>query len=456
MTDIGSRIGSIFRRKPRPAEAAPTPISVGRSAAARAADPRAAPPLPRFNATANDQANSRQHDRFARTRANLRLAFTPSQPVADPKMFAGREGLLKTIISSIENQRLHIVLYGERGIGKTSLLRMLAQAAREARYIVVYTSCGEDSNFDETFRAAAADIPLLYHIGFSPKTNEAEGGSTLADLLPSTPMSPRIFSDLCTKLTGTRVLIILDEFDRCKSGVFRRNVAELIKNLSDRLGRVQLTLAGVAGDLTELVEHIPSIRRNILALNMPKMSDAEVLQLVSYGERESGMTFDPAAAHLVVSIAQGSPYLASLLSHHAAHAAVDVGRATVLPEDMASAVEQAVAEFQSRIGRPTQALVQRLAAQGKAEDMAYAARAAFSSDGAFSPEDLQADGSVDAKRARSIIESLTAAGLLSAADPVEGEDRYLFNEDGLPTFLWVSWMQKSIASPRPARLSTAK
>ena len=94
------------------------------------------------------------------------------------------------------------------------------------------------------------------------------------------------------------MLIILDEFDRCESGAFRRDVAELIKNLSDRLGRVQLVLAGVAADLTELVEHIPSIRRNIFALSVPKMPDTEVLQIVSNGEREAGLTFDPATSAL--------------------------------------------------------------------------------------------------------------------------------------------------------------
>ena len=129
--------------------------------------------------------SSRGTDRFAAVRAKLRHAFTPSQPVADRRLFAGRDDVLKTIIRSIEDQRLHVVLYGERGIGKTSLLHILTQAAGEARYIVVYTSCGANSNFDETFRAAAAEIPLLFHSGFSPTGSEAEKGSSLADLLPS-------------------------------------------------------------------------------------------------------------------------------------------------------------------------------------------------------------------------------------------------------------------------------
>src|SRR4249919_1121551 len=68
--------------------------------------------LPRFQTTASDQLSNRSGDRFAAIRSKLRHAFTPSQPVADRRMFAGREGVLRTIIGSIEDQRLHVVLYG--------------------------------------------------------------------------------------------------------------------------------------------------------------------------------------------------------------------------------------------------------------------------------------------------------------------------------------------------------
>jgi predicted component of type VI protein secretion system len=406
-----------------------------------------APALPRFNTTANDQLATRRGDRFSVMRAKIRRAFTPSQPVADSRMFAGRQAILRTIISSIEDQRLHLVLYGERGIGKTSLLHMLAQAAHEARYIVVYTSCGAASNFDETFRAAAGEIPLLFHSGFGPTTSEAEGGATLADLLPSTPLSPRQFSDLCTKLRGTRVLIMLDEFDRCDSPTFRRNIAELIKNLSDRLGRVQLLLAGVAGDLSEIVEHIPSIRRNILALGVPRMTDAEVLQIVAHGERESGLSFDTAASKLIVSVAQGSPYIASLLSHHAALGAIENERTSVLTQDVAYAVDQAVEEFEGRIAKLSKSQVNALISSGRMEDLALAGRAALSFNGAFNERDLVSPGEVDEARARSIMKLLRDNQLVRPADLAGPHgDAVSFVEDGLPTFFWISWTQKTLAA----------
>jgi Cdc6-like AAA superfamily ATPase len=399
--------------------------------------------LPRFQATASDQVTGRGGDRLAATRAKLRHAFTPSQPVADRRMFAGREEVLQTIIRSIEDQRLHTVLYGERGIGKTSLLHMLSQAGVEARYIVVYSSCGANSTFDETFRAAAADIPLLFHSSYAPTTAEAERGSSLADLLPSGPLTPKKFGDLCAKLVGTRVLIILDEFDRCESGAFRRDIAELIKNLSDRLIRVQLVLAGVAADLTELVEHIPSIRRNIFALRVPKMTDQEVLQIISNGEREANLIFDRAAGAFVVSVAQGSPYIASLLCHHAGRAALDVGRNTVVASDVASAIGSAADEFRGRIAKPAQAQIKRLFDSGQGEAMALAARAALAASGAFAMSDVQAAGEVTAVKAQRLIDQLIADRLLMVVEE-GGEKRYEFAEDGLPTFLWISWAQQSL------------
>jgi Cdc6-like AAA superfamily ATPase len=412
--------------------------------------------LPRFNTTASDQMSGRGGDRFSMVRAKLRHAFTPSQPIADRRLFAGRDEVLKTIIRSIEDQRLHVVLYGERGIGKTSLVHVLTQAATEARYIVVYTSCGANSNFDETFRAAAADIPLLFHSGFSPTAAETEKGSTLADLLPSEPLSPRKFGDLCAKLTGTRVLIILDEFDRAESGSFRRDVAELIKNLSDRLGRVQLVLAGVAADLTELVEHIPSIRRNIFSLRVPKMSEAEVLQIVANGEREADLKFDSDASALVVTVARGSPYLANLLCHHAGHAALDEGRGTVLPVDVGHAIGQAVAEFEARVPAPMQAQVRRLFEQGRAETLALAARAALASDGVISAADMVAAGEVTIRKAEEIVEVLAAEGLLKRAHDSEGDRRFGFVEEGLPTLIWMTWAQRNFQpDARQTRAATA-
>lgn len=408
--------------------------------------------FPRFQSMAGDQLSPRLNDRFASARIKLRSAFTPSQPITDRRMFAGRLDVLTTLIRSIEDQRVHVIMYGERGIGKTSLVHVLTQAAEEARYIVVYCSCGAGSTFDEIFRAVAADIPLLFHSGFAPTTNEAERGGTLADLLPATTLTPRLVADLFAKLTGTRVLVVLDEFDVCDSPEFRRNIAELIKNLSDRSIRTQLVIAGVAADLTELVEHIPSIRRNIFALQVPKMSATEVNHLVENGEELSGLTYDKSATDFIVFVANGSPYFASLLSHHSGLAAIDKGRTNVTVEDVSQAVDQALTEFRGRISKHSLVQIDQAAKSGVRHVLGVMAGAAIFNNGRFDDRDVDAlyPSVANASSFKATLEDLAAKHVLLEAHDDEFGRGYRFAEEAVLPYLWILAAQQRFLENRKA------
>jgi Cdc6-like AAA superfamily ATPase len=305
--------------------------------------------FPRFRLSAGDQLDPRLRNRLAETRRRLRDAFTPSQPVNDRNRFAGRVSLLTDLIRAIEDERLHVVLYGQRGIGKTSMLHVLTQAASEARYRVAYVSCGAGSSLDETFRAISRSVPLLFHADYGPTSLEGERGDTFADLLGPTPVTTRGASDLMAKVTGTRLIVMLDEFDRVESAEFRRAIAEFIKNLSDRLARVQLVIAGVAENLTELLSYTPSIQRALFTVEAPPMSTAETRQLVELGEQVAGLRFEHEAVSAITDSAAGLPYLTSLLSHHAALAALDDGRLQVMRKDVAAALDRAVDELGGRL-----------------------------------------------------------------------------------------------------------
>lgn len=412
------------------------------------------PDLPRFRVSAADQLDRSNH--FADARLKLRDAFTPSQPVADRRMFAGRIDVLRQMIRAIEDQRLHLVLYGERGIGKTSLLHVFSEAAKDARYIVVYASCGAESSFEETFRTAAAEIPLLYHKGFAPTAAEAEAGSTMAEILPER-LTPRAFADVCTKLTGTRVLLFLDEFDRATAPGFRRELAELIKILSDRAVRVQLVIAGVTANLAELVEHTPSIRRNILALRVPLMSNEEILQLVANGERVSGVTFDAAARDLIVAVAHGLPYFAHLIANHASLRALDHNRPIVVADDVAHAIDQSLVELHDRIPGAAQALVDRLLEQGLGDQLSTIAGAALGTGGVFGAQDLEeaAGRSGEAARCKRLAEQLaTEDVILQIREEPQGR-RYAFIEEGLPAYIWLFKAREKYRAREGARLTTA-
>lgn len=392
--------------------------------------------FPRFMGSATDELRGLRGGPDTMARLRLRDAFTPAQPVADIRHMAGRKDVLHSLIRSLEDQRLHVVLYGERGIGKTSLLRVLAELAGDAQYLVRYTSCGETTDFNEMMRAVIGSIPLLYHGGYDPSATEIEDGQSLASLLPAGSLSANQISDVLARLSGTRLLVIIDEFDRSPRDGFRRAIAELIKNLSDRSIRVQLVIAGVASNLSELVEAIPSIRRNVLGLHVPVMNGEEVRELLAIGEEASGVKFDDLSIKLITSFSCGSPYLASLLGQLSGLAAIDQGERQVSAQDVASAVRVAVEEIEQRISEGSIDKVRLAFANGQGRPLARLARIAMLNGGRLDTQS-RTPGDVTAEEcARALRDAGEGNGIVvPAPDPVAG--RYQFAEEGLPTYIWM-------------------
>lgn len=414
-----------------------------RATAAVAPGSATASAVPRFAVSATDDigeaAAALNPDTPNRARLALADALSASQPVTDRSRLAGRTGTMATLIAAIEQQRAHVVLYGERGIGKTSLIHVFAQTARDAHYHVLYGSCGVEAQFDDMFRTFATQIPLLFHGDISPTADEGEHQRSFADLLSGHAVDPRDLADLFGKLVGTRVILILDEYDRVADPAFRRDVAELIKNLSDRAARVQLVLTGVASNLDELIGFTPSIRRNIVGLPVGPMPDNELREILDRAEQATGLAFAADASALIVRMAGGSPYLARLLGNRAAGLALDTDRKLVSADDVLAGTEAVLAEWNAGLPRRVQALLQRPEVRSAWHELIAAARASGTPDGWFGAHDAAAEGGVPATETAAILDRFTGEIDLFDRDAgAVGEPRYRFRTQGVAQLLGLS------------------
>jgi Cdc6-like AAA superfamily ATPase len=371
-------------------------------------------------------------DDGSEVRMKLREVFMPSQPVSSPDVFAGRLPLLAQMIEAIEDQRSHVILHGERGIGKTSLLRVFAQIAGDAGYLVAHESCSATSRFSTLFRDIAQQIPLLYYGSLTPTESQDHQGATLADALPKGAAGPSAISRALATVIGTRVIVVLDEFDRAENETFQRDVAELIKNLSDASARVQLVIAGVAHNLQNLLDYSPSIRRNVVAIPVTPLEDEEVEQLIGLGEQHAGLQFDPAAKLKIVQLCHGRPYLTRLICHHASLNVLSSGGEIVRVTDVSTALSRAVTEMEERFSDETRAAVREFLSSHRREAIS-AARLSLSGMEQFTAEDVAEESSLPQCELSALFERYSVSGLMTKSEA--RMPHYRFTEEGLASYI---------------------
>ncbi|WP_185803269.1 ATP-binding protein [Pontivivens nitratireducens] len=75
--------------------------------------------------------------------------FTPSSEIKDPKRLIGRQKNLKNIRRALSSESRHVFIYGERGVGKTSLAVTAAHMCVTSPENFIYIPCGEETTFLE-------------------------------------------------------------------------------------------------------------------------------------------------------------------------------------------------------------------------------------------------------------------------------------------------------------------
>lgn len=276
--------------------------------------------------------------------ARLHDVFTPTQPRALGPLFIGRETYLRRLIAAVEEEKAHVVLYGDRGRGKTSLANAFAHLAADAGYIVLRQSCGASTGFADLFRALLADVPT-HMIG------PAATGWSGPTLLPEGMFGAPQLTEALRRIRNGHLVLLIDEFDRVQSDTLRLHMAETIKNVSDIGAPVTFVILGVAQSLEDLLGQHPSIQRNIVGLYLAPMSREEVRRMVETGAAAARISFIPLVTERLLCFAAGMPYYAHLLCLFAARAAVYRGSSEVGMHDLAVAVNDVLTMQKPVLGR---------------------------------------------------------------------------------------------------------
>lgn len=235
------------------------------------------------------------------------------------------------------------MLYGERGVGKTSLVNVLADFLGKPNILAPRINCDSMDTYESIWRKAFEQVAVTKQqpgVGFVAEQTTAR--VEVGDLLGSS-VSPDVVRRALTSVSemAGATIFIIDEFDRLALEP-RRAFADTIKALSDHDVRATLVVVGVADSVEQLIAEHESVERALVQIQMPRMSGDEIKQIIETGLVKLGMSATHTAVRHVIKLAQGLPHYAHLLGLHAVRAAVDTKSLEVGVVAVRKAIDRAI------------------------------------------------------------------------------------------------------------------
>lgn len=282
---------------------------------------------------------------WAAMRADVTSAFSPGAPVLEKDLFAGRSAQIEALEDAVNQRGRHAIVFGERGVGKTSLVNILGLVSNRPTREVIYVRVNGDptDSFTSLWKKVFKRMTYVTQTSLGPVTKR------ISEDLEAT-LAPDDVQLILDDFSANQMpIIVLDEFDRIKNKAATQLVADTIKALSDYSVNATVVVVGVAEDVSALIEGHESITRSLIQIKMPRMSTEELKQLVVTRYARCGLKTDEDAVWKIIFLSRGLPYYAHLLAMNAARYAIDHRKIVVRHDDVDRALDSSIGELDQSI-----------------------------------------------------------------------------------------------------------
>lgn len=254
-----------------------------------------------------------------------RRAFFHLAPIEEQEHLKGREKQVAQIHRNLDTDGRQIFIFGDRGVGKTSLARTAAFSMPGIKLDPVYVACDREGNF---FQLAAAIIDeLAGRMDQSSTSKDSHKIAILAKVLGYERVSEntRIYPDFdslsrfiqalkaITETEQKPPLIIIDELERFESSHDRGLMADFVKRVSDERLNVKLVLCGIASSISVLIGDHPSSERSFSPIHLQRLPYNNLQEIVSSAAEAFGVDVPEGVTQRISVISDGFPYYAQLI-----------------------------------------------------------------------------------------------------------------------------------------------
>ncbi|TCJ25601.1 ATP-binding protein [Cobetia sp. Ld8] len=288
--------------------------------------------------------------------SGVRDTFTPYQPIMNHDLFHGRSKEIYSIIQQINTPGQHSILFGDRGVGKSSLSNVVAESLKSLRNdCLIKKRCDSDDTFITIVEKLLNEVGIDLQIS-SSQQQKAEGGKAGLKIpvfeagVESTSTNTFIINGLLDRanspswvsdqVKNINALFLLDEIDVIGKEE-KWKVAELVKQLSDEGSPLKFLIVGIAETASELTHGHKSVQRCLKETPLPKLSDSEIKVIIEEGAERVGVKFTSAAVSKIINVSAGYAHFTHLLCLKASEKAICKGRHEITLEHIQAATDDA-------------------------------------------------------------------------------------------------------------------
>ncbi|MDO6383776.1 MULTISPECIES: nSTAND1 domain-containing NTPase [Leptospira] len=320
----------------------------------------------------------------------MNKVFSPTSPIKKKDFFIGRFDQITEILSSMTERGQHIILYGERGVGKTSLSNITKEIF-DKHTVTSKITCSKDSTFNQLWDKAFKEIVQKFEIskiGFdSPRL---ESHFNLNDFKEKRIHDIGSVISIFSKFQDKRFFIIFDEYDIIENQQIKSTFASLIKSLSDNNENITIMLVGIGESINELIGEHPSLERCLKQIHLQRMSSEEIYEIIEYGLKALNLQMEASVKKSIVDFSQGFPHFAHLLAKYSCERALFSKSDLVTDIHFKTSVKRATENVHETIRNLYEQAIRTTKAESNFKDVLYSCALAVEDEhGSFRAKDLE-------------------------------------------------------------------
>ncbi|BCA26812.1 AAA family ATPase [Metapseudomonas otitidis] len=308
--------------------------------------------------------------------------FTPgSLPIRPTNIYAARGSSEETFRKALKRNLIPVV-FGEYGVGKTSMARHILRDKDDSGLLIniksaadktiedIFTQCLETLGYTVEVKHLATNSSSIsaeqsMQVGAKTKNFNALLASKKAittteihqvehQLLVTSPTDSKLI-DVCERFG---VALLIDELHRA-SGAFASDLSKFIKSFGNsNCQKFKIVLLGTSSDASKLVSSDPGIDRLIQEVHLKAMSEDECRYVVTRGMADLHIACSEEVTAKIVKSCVGSPSILQYLSLEVAEVAFERNPRIAYSTDVEVAIRNFVETKEARLNKSYVAAVE--------------------------------------------------------------------------------------------------